>query len=47
MNQVFQYKDINFLDYEDFVVAIDLILEDRVAIAMAETPYVIDGPKVQ
>ena len=33
--------------YEDFVAAIDFILKDRVIIAMAETPYVIDGPKVQ
>jgi hypothetical protein len=40
----------NFFDsgnYEDLVAAIDFILKDRVIIAMAETPYVIDGPKVQ
>lgn len=29
------------------MAAIDFILKDRVIIAMAETPYVIDGPKVQ
>jgi len=29
------------------VAAIDFILIDRVIIAMAEIPYVIDGPKVQ
>ena len=34
-------------NYEDLVAAIDFILKDKVTIAMAETPYVIDGPKVQ
>lgn len=29
------------------MAAIDFILKDRVIIAIAETPYVIDGPKVQ
>ena len=29
------------------MAAIDFILKDRVIIAMDETPYVIDGPKVQ
>ena len=29
------------------MAAIDFMLKDRVIIAMAEIPYVIDGPKVQ